>query len=244
MNANTTTSSNESAGNNSGKLPCKNSLNFLADVGVMQRPTTEARNQGQLAAFIIGSVQPASLLNLHPGPYPSTQSQVVQFNRELATEDAGPSVVKCSQARKPKMSTKLMFNKQKRAALTPEGVYAASVTAISVIPKKGTEEPETIEVRFALNALNQHVTRPYPAKLGGRSPLLRDAKIILGRNQTRDEEEHGFDLDVLKDRPCRLSISHRPGPDGKPQRQFISVMAPETSTAAPAAAEVVAAVAA
>ena len=240
MNANTTTSSsNESAVSNSGKLPCKNPLNLLADVGVMQKPTTEARNQSQPAAFLVGSAVDASLSNLYPGPYTSTRSRMVQLNSELATEDAGPSVVKFGQTRVSHMSTKLVFNQPKRAVLTPQGLYAALVTKVTVNPKKGTNDPETVEVQFTLNELNQQVTRMYPAKMKGRSPLFRDAKSILRRGPSPDELEQGFDPAILKDRSCRVSVAHRLDHNGHPQSQTITVMAAEATpavTAQPVAA--------
>lgn len=243
MNTKPTTSSSQSEANNSGKLPCKNPLNFLADVGVMQQPTTEARNQSQPAAFLAGSAVDASLSHFHPGPYSDTQSQV-QSNSEPATEDAGPSVVKCSQARVTHMSTRLVFNQPKRAVLTPQGVYAALVTKVTVNSKEGTNDPETVEVQFTLNELNQQVTRTYPAKMKGRSPLFRDAKSILRRGPTADELEQGFEPGILKDRSCRVSIAHRLDHNGHPQSQTITVMAAETTpaaTAQPVAAQPVAA---
>lgn len=207
----------------------------------MQQPTTES----QPAAFLVGSAVDASLLNLHPGPYTSTHPVViVRSEPEPGTENRHG--VCNSWLTDKTMSTKLMFSQPKRAVLTPEGVYAALVTKVAVNPKKGTEEPETIELEFTLNALNQHITRKYPATIKRRSPLLRDSKIILGRGPNREELEQGFDPAILKDRSCRVNVAHRPGADGRPQSQSITVMAPETTpvAAAPAAAEAVAAVAA
>lgn len=238
MNTKPTTSSSNESENNSGKLPCKKSLNFLADVGVMQQPTTEARNQSQPAAFLIGSVQPTSLSHFRPGSYTSTHPEVIS-NSEPATGDAGPSVVKCSQARVTHMSTRLVFNQPKRAVLTPQGVYAALVTKVTVNSKEGTNDPETVEVQFTLNELNQQVTRTYPAKMKGRSPLFRDAKSILRRGPTADELEQGFEPGILKDRSCRVSIAHRLDHNGHPQSQNITVMTAETTpavTAQPVAA--------
>lgn len=237
MNTKPTTSSNESGLNNSGKLPCKKSLSVLAVVGVMQQPTTEASSGNEQAAPRSPSTVTASLSSPHPGPYTSTHPEVsVRSEPEPGTENRHG--VPNSRLINKTMSTKLMFSAPKRAVLTPEGVYAASVTAITVNPKKGTEEPETIVLEFTLNALNQHITRKYPATIQRRSPLLRDSKIILGRGPTREELEQGFDPAILKDRSCRVHIGHRPGADGRPQSQSITVMAPETTpvAAAPAAA--------
>ena len=115
--------------------------------------------------------------------------------------------------------------------LTPQGLYAALVTNVSVNPKKGTEEPETIEVQFTLNELNQQVTRMYPAKMKGRSPLFRDAKSILRRGPSPEELEQGFDPDILKNKPCRVNIAHRLDHNGRPQSQTITVMAAEATPA-------------
>lgn len=224
------TSSNQSDANSSGKVPCKKLVSFLAVVGVMQQPTTEANEENRQAALRSGSALDASLNNFHPGSYTSTHPVVIS-NSELATGDAGPSVVKFSSARVSHMSTKLVFNQPKRAVLTPQGVYAALVTKVTVNSKEGTNEPETVEVQFTLNELNQQVTRTYPAKMKGRSPLFRDAKSILRRGPTVDELEQGFEPGILKDRSCRVSIAHRLDHYGHPQSQTITVMAAEATPA-------------
>ena len=245
MNTKPTTSSNESAENNSGKLPCKKSLNVLADVGVLQQPTTEASSGNEQAAPRSPSTVDASLSHLHPGPYTSTHPEVsVRSEPEPGTENRHGD--RKSPNTKNTMNTKLMFSSPKRAVLTPEGVYAASVTKVAVNPKKGTEEPETIELEFTLNALNQSVCRTYPAKMKGRSPLFRDAKCILRRGPKPEELEQGFDPAILKGEGCRVHIAHRLDHNGRPHSQTITVMAADaTPVASPAAAvEAVAAVAA
>ena len=94
-------------------------------------------------------------------------------------------------------------------------------------------------VEFTLNELNQQVTRMYPAKMKGRSPLFRDAKSILRPGPSPDELEQGFDPAILKDRSCRVSVAHRLDHNGHPQSQTITVMAAEATpavTAQPVAA--------
>ena len=246
MNTKPTTSSTESAAANSGKLPCKKSLTVLADVGVMQQPTTEATSGNEQAAPRSPSTVTASLNSPHPGPYTSTHPEVsVKSEPEPGTENRHG--VPNSRLINKTMSSKLMFSQPKRAVLTPEGVYAASVTKVAVNSKEGTEAPVTVELEFTLTGLNQSVCRTYPAKMKGRSPLFRDAKSILRRGPKPEELEQGFDPAILKGEGCRVHIAHRLDHNGRPHSQTITVMAADATpvAAAPAAAvEPVAAVAA
>ena len=129
---------------------------------------------------------------------------------------------------------------QKKAVLTPQGTYTAVVKAVTFKAKKeGTEGPGTVELEFTLNEVNQHVTRAYPAKLEGRSPLLRDYKSIVNRGLTREEDEQGFDPAILEGRNCRLQIVHRLDHSGRPHSQTITVMAVDAAPVAAAPAVVV-----
>lgn len=193
------TTSNE---NSSGKVPCKKSLNILADVGVTQQPTVETTNQGQPEVFLVGSSQPASPSHFHPGPYPSTQSQVVQSNREPAAGDAGPSVVKFGQARIPHMKLKLQIAK---AELAPEGVHVATVLAIKA---KGDSKC-TVEFNLVADGNPFTVGKDYPAKLDRTSPLLRDAETIQGRKFTDAKGNEEFDLETLVTKPCQVVVHHK-----------------------------------
>ncbi len=132
---------------------------------------------------------------------------------------------------------------KQRAVLTPQGTYTAVVKAVTFKAKKeGTEGPGTVELEFTLKEVDQHVTRAYPAKLDGRSPLLRDYKSIV-RGLSPKEDEEGFDPIVLEGKECRLQIVHRLDHSGRPHSQTITVRAAEpTPVAAPAAVEAVAAV--
>lgn len=132
-----------------------------------------------------------------------------------------------------------------QVVLTPQGTYTAVVKAVTFKPQKeGTEGPGTVELEFTLNELNQPVTRAYPAKLEGRSPLLRDYKSIVNRGLTREEDEQGFDPSILEGRVCRLQIAHRLDHGGRPYSQTITVMAAElTPAASPAATPTAAATA-
>lgn len=192
-----TTSSEQSS---SGKLPCKNQLNLLADVGVTQPLTTETRNQDD--AFLNGSTQPASPSHFHPGPYPSTQSQVVQSNSEPATGDAGPSVVKFGEARIPHMKLKLQIAK---AELAPEGVHVATVLAIKA---KGDSKC-TVEFNLVADGNPFTVGKDYPAKLDRTSPLLRDAETIQGRKFADTKGNEEFDLETLVTKACQVVVHHK-----------------------------------
>lgn len=194
-----TTSSEQ---NSSGKVPCKKSLNILADAGVTQQPTVETTNQGRAAAFLIGSSQPASPSHFHPGPYPSTQSQVVQSNSEPATGAAGPSVVKFGQARITRMKLKLQIAK---AELAPEGVHVATVLAIKA---KGDSKC-TVEFNLVADGNPFTVGKDYPAKLDRTSPLLRDAETIQGRKFADTKGNEEFDLETLVTKPCQVVVHHK-----------------------------------
>jgi hypothetical protein len=194
------TTSNEQ--NSSGKLPCKKSLNILADVGVTQQPTVETTNQGQPAVFLVGSSQPASPSHFHPGPYPSTQSQVVQSNSEPATGDAGPSVVKFGQARIPHMKIKLQIAKPE---LAPEGVHVATVLAIKA---KGDSKC-TVEFNLVADGNPFTVGKDYAAKLDRTSPLLRDAETIQGRKFADTKGNEEFDLETLVTKACQVVVHHK-----------------------------------
>lgn len=243
----TTSSSNESAVSNSGKLPCKKLVNVLADVGVMQQPTKTARNQSQPAAFLIGSAVDASLNNLYPGLLTDPLAWVIQQNSGLAPRTKLQGVCSVVKERTHMVITRNKKQQQK-AVLTPEGTYTAVVKTATFQPQKeGTEGPGTVVLEFTLNGLNQHVTRVYPAKLDGRSPLLRDYKSI-NRGLSPKEDQEGFDTVVLEGKSCRLHIGHRLDHNGQPHSQTITVMAsentPVAAAASVAAAEPVAAVAA
>jgi len=195
------TSSSQSEANSSGKVPCKKLVSLLADVGVMQQPTTEARNQSQSATFLVGSAQPASLNNFHPGSYPSTHPVVIS-NSELATGDAGPSVVKFGQARVTHMKLKLQIAK---AELAPEDLYPATVLGI----KNKGDSKCTIEFSVVADGRQFTVGKDYPAKLDRTSPLLRDAETIQGQKFTDTKGNEEFDLETLVGKPCQVVVQHK-----------------------------------
>ncbi len=201
MNTKPTTSSSEQSEKNNGKNPCKNQFSFLADVGVTQQPTTEARNEGQPAAFLVGSVQPASLSHFRPGPYTNTRSQV-QSNSESAAGDAGPSVVKFGQARFTHMKLKLQIAK---AELAPEDLYPATVLGI----KNKGDSKCTIEFSVVAEGRPFTVAKDYPARLDRTSPLLRDAETIQGRKFADTKGNEEFDLETLVTKTCQVVVQHK-----------------------------------
>jgi hypothetical protein len=229
MNAKPTTSSEQ----NSGKDSCKKSFNLLADVGVTQPLTTETRNQDD--AFLNGSNQPAS--HFHPGPYPSTQSRVVQFNSEPATGDAGPSVVKFSQARIHTMIINTKISPKAGASpLLAEGIYPAVVKAIIPgKPEETTGEVSDLQIEFTLKDGAACLARKYPAKLDGRSPLRRDTQAVLGRHLST-QEMASFDTGTLVSRSCRVVVVHQAEGGSKPKARIKTVLGAELTPSVPVAA--------
>ena len=96
-----------------------------------------------------------------------------------------------------------------KSTLTPEGIYPATVKAISAKHKKGTEVPVSVTVEFALNGRTESVLKEYPPGMDEKSLLLKDSLTVLGRGVTPEEVSDGFNTDVLKDRACQVVVSHR-----------------------------------
>ena len=101
-----------------------------------------------------------------------------------------------------------------KATLTPEGLYPATIKAISVKNKKGTEVPVRVIVEFALVERTESLLTDYPPSLEEDSPLLKDRLTVLGRCLAPEEVSDGFDPEVLKDRACQVVVGHRVGADG------------------------------
>lgn len=132
----------------------------------------------------------------------------------------------------------MKIQKTKKAStvtLLPEDMYAATVNSVVVKTKDGTQEPLNVEVSFALTGVVEPITRSYPAKIEGRSPLLQDAKTILGRPLTREEEAEGFDPSILAGCRCRVVVAHRVDGSGRLAAQAKLVLAPEVTPAVAAA---------
>ena len=121
------------------------------------------------------------------------------------------------------------------APLLCEGTYAAVVHTVMVKTKEGTTEPVAVTVNFALNGHEQNIERDYPPKIEGRSPLLRDSKILLGRPLTRDEEADGFDPGILAGRSCQVVLVHRRDTSGRLKAQAGMVLAPSVTAVSPPA---------
>ena len=124
-------------------------------------------------------------------------------------------VVKCGWVTQQKVNGMVIkLQNKNKPTLTPEGLYPATIKAISVKNKKGTEVPVSVIVEFALNGRTESLLKDYPPSLEEDSPLLKDSLIVLGRCLAPDEVSDGFDPDVLKDRACQVVVGHRVGSDG------------------------------
>ena len=100
-------------------------------------------------------------------------------------------------------------NKTTKSLLVPEGLYAAVVKTVMVNTKEGTQEPVSVVVGFEVLGHKDPVTRSYPPRLGGRSPLLSDSLNILRRGLTLDEKNEGIDPELLVGHSCRVMIKHQ-----------------------------------
>lgn len=104
---------------------------------------------------------------------------------------------------------KIQLQNKNKATLTPEGLYPATIKAISTKHKKGTEVPVSVIVEFALGGRTESLLKEYPHSLEEGSPLLQDTYTVLGRCLAPEEVSDGFDPDVLKDRACQVVVGHR-----------------------------------
>ena len=88
-----------------------------------------------------------------------------------------------------------------------------------------------------LDALTRAYTEPmakkYPASMGERSPLKREAQAILGRNLSVPELQ-SFDTDQLLNRNCQVVVVHQHNGGSKPKAVIKTVLAaPLASTPVP-----------
>ncbi len=109
---------------------------------------------------------------------------------------------------------KIQLQNKNKPTLTPEGLYPATIKAISTKHKKGTDVPVSVTVEFALFGRTNSLLKDYPPSLEEDSALLKDGLTVLGRCLTPEEVSDGFDPDVLKDRACQVVVGHRVGSDG------------------------------
>ncbi len=116
--------------------------------------------------------------------------------------------------------------------LTPEGIYDAVVHKVTGKEGDGKDVQPEVVVEFGLKGVTEPLNRAYPAKMQGRSPLLRDSKIILGRGLTREEENEGFDPSILEGCNCQVVVAHRPDSGGKLKAQAKMVLAPVSTAVA------------
>ncbi len=172
---------------------------------------------------------------LHPGLHSDPLDWVMQLNSGLAPRIQLQGV--CSAVVESK-SMKIQPTKKQTNSepITPEGEYQATVKSVADKVGDGPNGQPEVVVEYVLVGVSEPIKRTYPAKIGGRSPLWRDAKAILRRTWLNsDENETGFDPVVLKDQPCRVVVAHRADGSGKLTAQAKLVLAPKAATSAVAA---------
>ena len=199
---------------NSGILPCKNPGGLLVVVSVMQpQPTSKPSPAHPNRCDDSAAGQSGHHLQLSPRIFfrravqGDAVSQRVGLDRDPFSYIYGGVTVGIS-------VMKIQLQNKSKPTLTPEGLYPATIKAISVKNKKGTEVPGSVIVEFALNGRTESLLKDYPPSLEEDSPLLKDSLIVLGRCLAPDEVSDGFDPDVLKDRACQVVVGHRVGSDG------------------------------
>lgn len=123
---------------------------------------------------------------------------------------------------------------QKHVPLMPEGTYAAVVQTINPVDKilKEGDKPE-LKIAFTVAGAVQPMEKKYPATMGERSPLKREAQAILGR-PLGVQELQSFDTDQLLNRNCQVVVVHQHNGGSKPKAVIKTVLA--TPVVIPAAA--------
>ncbi|NDJ14630.1 MAG: hypothetical protein EBY17_26110 [Acidobacteriia bacterium] len=197
MNAKPTTSISQTS---NGMNSCKNQLRILAVVGVMQQPISKVQPQPDGGRFVIRALPVHPLIHFHPGPY--SDSNPRWCSSQSATGDAGPSVVKCSQARIKPMKLQIQIAKTE---LPPERLHDATVKSI----KPKGESKCTIEFGIVFDGTQFTVCKDSPAKLDRTSELFRDAQTILGKKFDEAEANVDFDLDTLVGKVCQVVVIHK-----------------------------------
>lgn len=230
--------------NSNGKVPCKNQLKLLADVGVTQPLTIETKNQGQ--AFLFPSAQPARQLTRFPAG-----TLNVLFARREQLNNGTTLRITNSEANvgRQRASNHMVITstiQTKNTALMQAGTYAAVVKAINPVDKvlKDGEKPE-LEIEFAVVGATEPMRKRYPIRLDGRNPLRREVQAILGRPLSVPEIA-SFDTDQLLNRNCLVVVGHQHDAGSKPKAVIKSVVAapvviPADAAASPAVTPTVAA---
>jgi len=112
-----------------------------------------------------------------------------------------------------------------KTELAPEGVHAATVKAI----KDSGGDKCAIKFGFTADENEFIVERSYTAKLDRKSPLTRDAQIVMQRPFNEQEIEGQFDLDTLLGKPCRVVIQHKRSNGGRLKATVETVLEAEKS---------------
>lgn len=219
MNTNPTISSSEQ--NSSGSTPCKKQLSFLADVDVMKQPTATANEASEKSAPFTSSVPASSQRPLHPGLLNDLLARVDLTKQRIKTV-ANKTTVSVNSKKHMKIVTNIT---NKQVALMPEGTYAAVVKAIDEVEKllKDGDKPE-LKIAFTVAGAVEPMAKKYPASMGERSPLKREAQAILGRNLSVPELQ-SFDTDQLLNRNCQVVVVHQHNGGSKPKAVIKTVLA-------------------
>ena len=124
------------------------------------------------------------------------------------------------------MVIKSTIQTKNNTALLAEGTYAAVVKAINPADKnlQPGEPPKELKIEFAVAGAAEPMPRRYPATLGGRSPLKREAQAILGRSLSIPEIV-SFDTDQLLNRNCQVVVVHQHNGGSKPKAVIKTVLA-------------------
>ena len=206
MNTKPTTSS-QNGENSSGNLPCKNSLNFLADVGVMQQPTAKVIYGNGQSAFRSNSGVDASQTKFLSRTLPCTRSSMGGLLRVGAPPLRSGAAISSSD----RNTIMKIINNVKKPALAPEGVHVALVKSVKA---KGDAKC-VVEFEITVEQREYTATKVYPAKLQCGAPLVDDAEVILGKSIACDQEGAEFDMDELVGKACQVVVEHKKTSGGR-----------------------------
>lgn len=127
-----------------------------------------------------------------------------------------------------------MLVKNNSTPLTPapEGLYQAVCVDVVDLgmqknPFGGADQPK-IQIFWQIDQVNPEnqkrflVTKMYTASLNEKATLRKDLETWRGRKFTREEEEAGFDVEVLIGVNCQVQVVQKAKDDG---RVYANVMA-------------------
>ena len=113
----------------------------------------------------------------------------------------------------------------KNTTLMPEGTYAAVVKAVKPVEKVLKDgEKSSVAIEFAVVGATEPMSKRYPQRLDGRSPLKREVQAILQRSLSVPEII-SFDTDQLLNRNCQVVVVHQHNGGSKPKAVIKTVLA-------------------